>query len=499
LSFFFQVSDPKIITPSYATPASALHSVLVGANVTMQREIKGFLHGCLDETGGLSSSNARMVTPSMIDGSALNRDARSIAANSGVSVNEQGIFSLGIVNDASLASSLREKYAQNISLASRSSVMKMSAEEYVSQVLCPRTGTVPQIRHALAFRRSIDIWTKECEELKNELAVTTKEDTTSPVYNATTEETAINYLDGVVQESLLPMLQDAAVNGTVTALERPDAFDPLSSVGLYNTNVKGQKLKVEMSIACQGLYISTGPLVSALHRLPRGGEKAEMYSSMVAVLEHAILTFISRVKKRVSDLCDGITSFQLLEDKGSRQPSALSLDMERRRPYSQLLSSYFDDDSLGIGPNVDTPTAQRSIKPIAPSSSDTRSRNSGDDNRKGSSTLDPVLEGETDLQREQECLEKEVGHLADFLHFTDPKYGRHIRWCKEENFLKAVSLAHSLLKLSSQLEKRLKPRKEMWGGKSYHVPRTLRDSIKNIRMHGIRVAKFCRMELILQW
>jgi hypothetical protein len=466
----------------------------------MQRELKGFLNGCLNEDKALAASfkNARMVTPSMMDGSGLVRETRNISASSSVAVSEQGIFSLGIINDASLLSSVREKYAQNVSLASRSSAMKMSAEEYVSQVLCPRTGTVPQIRHALAFRRSIAIWAKECFDLKKELSATTKEDTSSPAYNATTEETAINYLDGRVQNTLLPMLQDAAVNGTVVALEKTDAFDPISTVGLYNTTAKGHKLKVEMCVACQGLYTSTGPLFSALHKLPRGGEKAEMYSSMVAVLEHAILTFISRVKQRIFHLCDDKTAFKLLEDKSNRQPTPLSMDMESRRPFSQLLSSYFDNDSLGLGPSVDTPTAPRSIKPLAPSSSDTRSRKLGDDILHLSDTLNPVIEGGTDLRREQECFEKEVANMSELLNFIDPKYGKHIRWCPEDVFLKAVSLAHSLLKLSSQLEKRLMPKKGTWGGKSYHAPRTLRDSIKNIRMHGIRVAKFCRMEVLLQ-
>lgn len=489
-------SDPTIVTPSYTTPSSALHSALVSAAVTMQREMKGFLHACLDEDKKHSlSQDGRIVTPAMMDGNLPQRDSRPMTAASNISANEQGIFSLGIISDASLASSVREKFAQNVSLASRSSAMKMTAKEYVLQVLCPRTGTVPQIRHALLFRRSIALWSKECEELKKELAIASKEDTSTPVYNATTEETALDYLDRIVQKSLLPMLQDVAVNGTVAALERPDAFDPITSVGLYNSTVKGQKLKVEMCAACQGLYVSTGPLFSALHRLPRGGEKAEMYSSMVAVLEHAILTFISRVKQRISYLCDGKTAFELLEDKNSRQATALSLIMEARKPFSQLLTSYFDNDALGLGPSVDTPTANRSIKPIAPSSSDTRSRNLGEEVKEHG--LSTVMENNNELQREQECFENEVGHLSDLLNFIDPAYGKDIKRCPEEDFLKAVSFAHSLLKLSSQLEKRLKPRKEMWG-KSYHAPRTLRDSIKNIRMHGIRVAKFCRMELMLQ-
>ena len=395
-------SDPTIVTPSYTTPSSALHSALVSAAVIMQREIKGFLHACLDEEQSASSvsQDDRIITPSMMDGNMPQRDTRSLPAASDISANEQGIFSLGIISDASLASSVREKFAQNVSLASRSSAMKMTAKEYVLQVLCPRTGIVPQIRHALIFRRSIAIWSKECEELKKELSAVSKEDTSTPLYNATTEETSLDYLDRAVQKSLLPMLQDVAVNGTVSALERPDAFDPISTVGLYNSTAKGQKLKIEMCAACQGLYVSTGPLFSAIHRLPRGGKKAEMYSSMVAVLDHTIQTFISRVKQRVSLLCDGKTAFELLEDKNSRQATALSLIMEARKPFSQLLTSYFDNDALGLGPSVDTPTASSKIKPLAPSSSDTRSRNLGEEGK--GHGLSTVLENNNELQREQE-------------------------------------------------------------------------------------------------
>jgi len=175
--------------------------------------------------------------------------------------------------------------------------------------------------------------------------------------------------------------------------------------------------------------------------------------------------------------------------------TALSIDMEARRPFGLLLNSYFDSDSLGLSPGVETPTGKRSIQPLAPSTSDTRSSYpSGGGSQRA---LSAVLEGTTDLQREQECFEREVGHFAELLNFTNPNYGRDIRWCPEDNFLKAISLAHSLLKLSSQLERRLKPKKETWG-KSYSTPRSLRELIKDIRVHGVRVAKFCRMELLLQ-
>ena len=462
----------------------------------MQREIKSFLHGCLNEDEKLESAfqTMRMVTPSMM-GTVSNRSSRSITATPSAQ-SEQGIFSLGIINDASLASSIREKYAQNLSLASRSSVMRMAAEEYVVQVLCPRTGVVPQIRHALAFRKGIAAWSKECGDLKMALAVVTHEDTSSPVYNATTEETALSYLDNIIQKTLLPMMQDAAVNGTVSVLERPDAFEPITGVGIYNSSVKGKKLKVEMCAACQGLYASTGPLFSALPKLPRGGE---MHAPLVAVLEHSILTFLSRVKQRVLDLCDGKKAFQLLEDRNSRHPTKLSSDMESRRPFNLLWNSYFDDDSLGLGANVDTPSNSRSsssINPIAPPTTDTKSKNIAPDDR-SSGRLSINIEGGDQMQREQESFEQEVSHMLELLNFTDPRYGGLFKLSTEEEFLKAVSLAHSLLKLSSQLERRLNPKKTAWS-KTVTAPRTLRDSIKNIRMHGLRLAKFCRIEVLLQ-
>jgi hypothetical protein len=469
----------------------------------MQREIKGFLLGCLNEDEEKASSflNARMVTPSMMDVSVSNRGGQAITGSGRVSAHEQGIFSLGIISDASLATSVREKYAQNISLASKSSAMKMTAEEFVLQVLCPRTGTVPQVRHALVFRKSLAAWQQECLDLKRELATTTQEDISSNEYNATTEESALSYLDSVVKKTLLPMMQDAAVNGTVTALEKQDAFDPIAGTGLYNSSVKGQQLKVEMCYACQGVYTSTGPVFAALHRLPRGGE---MYSPLVAVLEHAVLTFISRVKQRISHICDKKEAFILIEKKDTKHATPLGVDMEARRPFSMLLNSYFGEESqTGGNQDIDSTDSSRvrsPINPLAPSSSDTQSRiiSNAEDERTGlRASLDSGFEEISNLEREQETFEQEVGHMLGLLNFTNKRFGSNWKLCTEEEFLKAASLAHSLLKLSSLLERRLKPKTSHWG-KVMTAPRTLRDSIKNIRLHGLRVAKFCRMEVLLQ-
>jgi len=507
-------SDPKISTPSYSSPSSAIHSVLVAAQVTMQREIKGFLSACLNEsedtTSALFQGDHRIVTPSMMDAGLPINPARPMTAGSrGLSSHEQGIFSLGIVSDSTLssASSMRERYAQNLSLASRSTAMRMTAEEFVNQVLCPRTGTVPQVRHALLFRKNLAGWDQEYAELKKELALVTKEDTTSPTYNATTEVSALDYLDGIVKKTLLPVLQDTAVQGTVSALERSDAFEPIISASLYSSSRKNKQSKVEMCAACSGLYTSTGPLFLALPRLPRS---SETYTPVVAHLEHAILTFISRVKQRVLQLCDGKKAFRLLEEAGSKRPTLLSNDMEMKKPFSLLLYSYFDDH-FDYGDNVDTPSvAEREtdvanagggsapINPLAPSASDTRSKITPNTDEERAAYQRSLLDGTTDLQREQETFEQEVSHLSELLDFADVKHGSDFKLCTEDEFLKTVSLAHSLLSLSSLLGKRLRPKKNSWGKSKSDAPRALRESVKNIRLHGIRVAKFCRMEVLLQ-
>ena len=88
-------------------------------------------------------------------------------------------------------------------------------------------------------------------------------------------------------------------------------------------------------------------------------------------------------------------------------------------------------------------------------------------------------------------------HLMQFLNFSEKNYGEDFVMCTDEQLLKAASLAHNLLTLAGLLDKRLKPKKVTWG-KSVTAPRVLRECIKNIRMHGLKVAKFCRVEVLLQ-
>lgn len=242
-----------------------------------------------------------------------------------------------------------------------------------------------------------------------------------------------------------------------------------------------------------------------------------MFSPLVANLEVNLLVFTSRVKLRERDLCQGKTAFSLLEEVGSKLPTQFSTDMEAKKPFSSLWNAYFDTDNQGLmgGGQPDTPNASginrtslslgggggAPINPLSPSKSDTKSKhfnyNGENEDRGLGRSLAVDLTSGTDLQREQETFEQEVIHLVRLLDFSDPHYGENIVLCTEDEFLKAGSLAHSLLTVASLLEKRLKPKKVTWG-KSVTTPRALKECIKTIRMYGLRVAKFCRVEVLLQ-
>jgi len=445
----------------------------------IQREIIGFLRGCLYENTNPQAG-------------AANKKSRNKASD--LPPRDQGIFSLGILSDASLATSVREKNAQNFVTTSRSNAMQMSGEYFVRQILCSRTGIPPNISHALAFRKSIFTWSTEYTALKKELADATHEDTSA---YSNTEETSMSFLDTIIGKTLLPEMQDAAVKATVEVLEKTDAFDPI--VGptiLKNADMKTIS-NVEICKACQVLLTSTSYLFGAI---PKMNTNSEIYAPLVASLEHVVLTFNSRVKQRIIQICQGKTAYQLMENDATKVSTSLSYDMELRKPFTQLLNSYFDSDNLdmtGTADGVSPRSGTTSIPAILPPLMDTRSK---------SGPLQPrpedVLKGldvETHLQREQETFEREVSHLREFLEFSDSNYSKKFKLCTEEELMKAASLAHSLLTVAYLLEKRLRASKsKSFEKSSIQIPRALREPIKTMRLHGLRVAKFCRLELLMQ-
>jgi len=443
--------------------SSIMRSVISAATELMHREIKEFLKTCLypDES----------ATKEMLDST----------VGEGSKAHETGLFSLGIADTAP------KDGTQGVSTATRSNVMDMTTKKFVASVLFPKTKASPQVRHALTFRRSVARWSSEVDVLKKELATLTGEDTSSPSYRSG-DVTAIGFLDNVIQKELLPVLQEEAVNGTVLALERREAFDPVLGRGLYTQSNSSDPQDIEMCIACQAMYHSTGPLFLALHRLPRGGE---MYLPLVAVLEHVMLTFNSRIKQQVAKICDRKTSLALLMEEG--KGSAFAAIMERRRPCSLLQLAYADGDILE--PAASDGPSKRGITPLSPPETDTASRRTISNTLKNEPAFEDVGEG---VDGEENLMSMELQYLKPFLDFGTTGQTSKVVLCTDEELMKASCLAHSLLKLSSLLESRLKIRGHSAFNRALTSTRALREAIKSIKVNGLKMAKFCRIEMLMQ-
>lgn len=258
-----KASDPILekMCPSYPVPSSALHSILVRAETAMQHEIKGFLSACLAESDKPKDKRKSRSY------NAMNMDQSQLDI-------ERGIFSLGITSSlGGVGGELGWKKA-----TTRANIVELPADQFVSNVLFPRSNTDPEVRHALSFRRSLARWSHEIAEGKRELASCSGQDLTLPNYDSMTEEGALVYIDNIIQRTLLPEMQDEAVNAVIHFLERHDAFDPIVNDVFSRYPNHSVQLEVEMSVACQALYTSTRPIFMALHRLPKGGD---MYLSLV--------------------------------------------------------------------------------------------------------------------------------------------------------------------------------------------------------------------------
>jgi hypothetical protein len=442
-----------------------MRSVLSTANDIMQRELKEFLKACLVET-----------EPNR-------NDPMENTMRKGASAHESGLFSLGIVEVGS------RKGEPKVSTATRSNVVEMTATRFVSTVLFPKSKVEPQARHALTFRRSVARWNAEIEALKKELATLTGEDTSSPSYNISPDETAIQFLDKVIQNDLLPVLQEDAVNGTVKGLESRDAFDPVFGRNMYARPNSSEPQDVDVCIACQTMYQFTGPLFSALHRLPPGGE---MYLPLVAVLEHVILTFRSRVLQQVDKLCRNKTAYSVLQADGPR--GSFSAIMERRQSYAMLLRAYADGDLLESSPAGDDINKQSGMMPLTPPTSDTAPHLAPGDLGAGN----PVEDLADGVEGEEMVLDQEMHFLEKYLDFTQDGRSASIVVCSDEEMMKAACLAHSLLKLASLLESRLQTRGHDGFHKTLTSTRALREAIKTIKLSGINMVKFCRMDMLMQ-
>mmetsp|Transcript_11811 Transcript_11811/g.24910 ORF Transcript_11811/g.24910 Transcript_11811/m.24910 type:complete len:1226 (+) Transcript_11811:62-3739(+) len=452
--------------PSYPVPSSALYSVIVAAETAMQNEIKSFLSACIAESDKPKDKRKNRYNAMHMDQSQLDV--------------ERGVFSLGI---SSLGrDGVVGRFSAAAGFSSRANIVELPSNQFVNDVLFPRTNTDPEVRHALTFRRSLSRWTHEITESKRELAICSGEDTSAPMYQNSMEEGALHYIDTIIQRTLLPEMQDEAVNAVIHFLERRDAFDPILSDAFSRYPSNSVQLEAEMSVACQALYTSTRPIFMALHRLPKGGD---MYLSLVTMLEHAMLTFISRMKQRVSELISGKTAYTLLEDERGN-PSPFSQAMDRRKAFSLLLRIYNDEDDVD-DPSASVEPSMRvgGILPLPPPDNDTSPKKGGRSSFGIGTTNEKV------------SFEKEVEKIEALTQFTGPLKFDNSNLCNDDELMKAACLANSLLRVSSLLEGQLRNRAGTWE-KSVSAVRDLQSAIKTIRFHGLRVAKFCRAEILVQ-
>lgn len=450
-----------------------MRSVLVAAYDAMQKELKDFLIACIKEDDDDDEHDRR---------SHQNRRSR----HSNEPNDSRGLFSLGITEVHNKKDNL------SMQPESRANQMQQNASKFVANVLMPKTNTTPESRHALEFRRSVSVWTTENDALQKELSESTGEDTSAPSYKTFEEEKAIHFLDDIIKKQLIPVLQHEAISGTTKALEHEDAFLPVIDRTLYGRPNSNEPQDVDMCIACQALYNSTGPLFMALHRLPKD---EKMYLHLIGVLEHTILTFISRVKPRVGQLCNEKTALHLLmETSKEGKDKSFSAIVERRKAFAQLCNAYADGDLLA-GQLGEEDLRDPGAIPLAASGSDMKNRNGHVDKSK---SHNPDLLG--GVEREEQVLALELVHLKSILEFTRDSQSQTIVCCSDEELLNACSLAHSLLKLSSLLESRLKVRVHSSGiyEKALTSTRALREAIKTIRAHGLKVAKVCRVDMMMQ-
>lgn len=467
-------------------------NVLQHAKGVMERQLKVFLNACLTE---VSDGPDTRFALSNVSG-----QSRQIAQRKGRS--RDSIFKMGIIDIQEDAADEKKKSWLASTTSSRLMVnQNLGTPKFVKEVLFGKTtqNGSPQIRHALFFRKALAKWHNDNAVLRKQLAVTSKEDTSSPSYTTPTELPALEYLDNVIQKAVLPVLQEEAVNGTVQALERPDAFDPVLDRNVYARADSNEPQDVDMCVACTALYNFTGPLFLALHRLPKGGD---MYLPLVAVLEHVILTFISRVKQQVGKICNDRTALELLVDSSKQYredggAKSFGQAMERRKAFAQLVLAYADGDLLEAV-TEDRQSGELGVVPSLPAPSGDTPRSVADPRAAALADM-----GELDfvggVDREEVNLSVELQFIRPYLEFASMEDSNTINTCRDEDLMKAACLAHSLLKLSSLLDSRLKMRSQFGAtAKTLANTRALRESIKTIRAHGLKMAKFCRADVLLQ-
>ena len=198
------------------------------------------------------------------------------------------------------------------------------------------------------------------------------------------------------------------------------------------------------------------------------------------MLEHAMLTFISRMKQRVGELLQGKKAFGMLEDQRGNL-SSLNQAMERRKEFFMLQRIYNDEDDVDDSAAAAEPT-RGGIMPLAPPEGDT-------------STKRGKTWAGTDFK---DSFARENEQISSIAKFTQPLLFERATLCTEEELMKCSCLANSLLRVAGLLEGQLQSRGGWDKSSKIIAIRDLESAIKTIRHHGLRVAKFCRVEVLIQ-
>jgi hypothetical protein len=168
--------------------------------------------------------------------------------------------------------------------------------------------------------------------------------------------------------------------------------------------------------------------------------------------------------------------------------------MERRKAFAQLVLAYADGDLLDAVNDEKTGELAGVPSIPAPSSDTPRGSNM---NSKIAGMEDLDFEG--GVEREEANLSVELNFVRPYLEFAGMELAQ-IKTCLDEELMKAACLAHSLLKLASLLDSRLKVRSRLGitSTKTLTNTRALREAIKTIKANGLKMAKFCRADILLQ-
>uniref|UniRef100_A0A7S1V1E9 Uncharacterized protein n=1 Tax=Grammatophora oceanica TaxID=210454 RepID=A0A7S1V1E9_9STRA len=160
------------------------------------------------------------------------------------------------------------------------------------------------------------------------------------------------------------------------------------------------------------------------------------------------------------------------------------------------MQAYADGDLLEATTQMDEGMDKdpNGLTPLNPHPGDTKAKNGPSNELKAGADALDLMGG---VEKEEHSLSFEMAHLKPILEFTRDS-SNSIICCSDEELMKASVLAHSLLKLASLLESRLKVRSSGSFEKTLTSTRALREAIKTIKTHGIKMAKFCRIDMLMQ-